>query len=77
MSFLLIILLIISLGGCGNKKSNEPANGNGKTNDENHIIEKVDKTEDESYVPEKAVPEDLPVLPGASLIGEWDYPFPN
>ncbi len=77
MNLALIIVLIISLSACSSNKSNEPTNGNGNTNNENQVTEPVDKAEDESYVPDKAVPKDLPVYPNASLIGEWDYPAPN
>lgn len=62
-------VLIFALTACGsNKEPVEPANGN-TNNDGNggQITEPTNNNEQESYVPEKAVPENLPIYPGAIL----------
>ena len=61
-------VLIFALTACGgNKVPNEPANGNANNDNGDQITEPSGDNEQEDYVPEKAVPKNLPVYPGAIL----------
>lgn len=74
------LILILALTACGgNADSKEPVN----SKNENQITKTQDKTKQENYVPQKAVPKNLPVYPGATLFHDemtfwenhwiWDF----
>lgn len=63
--FISFIVLILALTACGgDTKPNKPAISNSTSQTKSQITQKEENTEPD-YVPEKAVPKDLPVYPGA------------
>ena len=69
--FICCFILLFALTGCNsNNESNGPANGNANSNNESQVKETVDNTEHENYMPQKAVPENLPIYPDAILSGD-------
>lgn len=62
------IVLIFVLTGCGgNNEKEKPANIDSTNDNASKVTEPTDNIRDENFVPQKAVPKDLPVFPGAIL----------
>ena len=73
--FICCFILLFVLTACNsNNDPNEPANSNANSNsisdNESQVIETADNTEHENYVPQKAVPGNLPIYPDAILRGD-------
>ena len=67
IAIIMSIVLIFTLTGCGgNNKSNDSTKGNSNNDNENKVIEKENKPKHD-FVPQKAVPNNLPVYPDAIL----------
>ena len=60
--FICCLVFVFALTACSGKKSSEPTDDNGNNDNKGKITEK--------YVPEKAVPENMPIYPGAVMINE-------
>ncbi|MDY6827693.1 MAG: hypothetical protein SVV67_11155 [Bacillota bacterium] len=68
----LVLFLTLSLTACGsaNKTDDDSENTGATVIDETESTDSIDNTDNENndkYVPQKAVPEDLPIYPGAIL----------
>lgn len=65
--FSIMVIFVLTACSCNNK-SKDPVNNNSNSNNDNgnQAIEESDNTEYD-YVPSKALPENLPIYPGATL----------
>jgi hypothetical protein len=76
--FICCFILLFALTGCNsNNESNEPSNGNSISGNESQVTETADNTGQGSYVPQKAVPKNLPIYPGAILGSDFAFFGPS